>query len=378
MLFPYKYVTHKMEKMQAFIDFIFHEVWCKAPGSGPFKLELFDGNVDLKEVMTSFFYDHTQGGDYFYTHVESIYGHFATLAPAQIDQFKQWYKGNNNLEKVCAKDPAAQLARYADVAIAHKELSEQLASFYKGLYSNSLLDLAVLREKIGEIDDHYMTFIKVNKSGKCPFCGMSDLQGEYNTTREAYDHYLPKKLYPFNSINFHNLVPACHHCNSSYKTSKDPAYTPKDPVQATQRRKVFYPYASTSYSIDMQVYLNHADIQNLAPEDIVLQFGPTTISEEIDTWKYVYGIDERYKAKILSESDGKYWLTQVFDEWSDDGKSPKEYLRTLTRQAKANRFAECNFLKLAFLKGCKRAGLFPKSIWQRIYDHFISCIKSPA
>ncbi len=24
---------------------------------------------------------------------------------------------------------------------------------------------------------------------------------------EAYDHYLPKSLYPFNSINFRNLVP---------------------------------------------------------------------------------------------------------------------------------------------------------------------------
>lgn len=97
------------------------------------------------------------------------------------------------------------------------------------MYSQSLLDLAALRAKIGDIDDHYQTFVQTNKAGKCPFCGINDLLGEYHSKREAYDHYLPKALYPFNSINFRNLVPACHHCNSSYKTSKDPAYTQKTP-----------------------------------------------------------------------------------------------------------------------------------------------------
>lgn len=29
MLFQYTYVPHQMEKMQAFIDFIFFEVWCR-------------------------------------------------------------------------------------------------------------------------------------------------------------------------------------------------------------------------------------------------------------------------------------------------------------------------------------------------------------
>ena len=32
MLFAYIYMPHSMEKMQAFIDYIFFEVWCKAPG----------------------------------------------------------------------------------------------------------------------------------------------------------------------------------------------------------------------------------------------------------------------------------------------------------------------------------------------------------
>ena len=56
MLFPYTYVPHQMEKMQTFIDFIFHEVWCEAPTSGPFGLNLFDANgivhVSAKDKAT--------------------------------------------------------------------------------------------------------------------------------------------------------------------------------------------------------------------------------------------------------------------------------------------------------------------------------------
>lgn len=316
-------------------------------------LELFTDNTELHEVMTAFHYSDAQGADFFFGHVERIYGLFAVLTPAQISQFQQWYRGNNDLEKVCANDPAAHLARYAEIAVNHSKLSEQLASFFRGLYSQSLLGLAALKAKIGEIDDHYKAFVRVNKAGKCPFCGMADLQGEYHSTREAYDHYLPKALYPFNSINFHNLVPACHHCNSSYKTSKDTAFAPKDPTRAIQRRKIFYPYSSAQYAIDVTVNFKKSALEHLTPEDIDLKFGPPALAEEIETWKDVYGIEERYKAKLCAKNDGKYWLTQVLEEWQDDGKSPADFLTTLTRQATNKPYAECNFLKKPFLDACQ-------------------------
>ena len=61
------------------------------------------------------------------------------------------------------------------------------------------------------------------------------MKGTHHSKREAYDHYLPKVLYPFNSINFRNLAPACHECNSTYKLGKDPAHNPAG------RRKAFNP-----------------------------------------------------------------------------------------------------------------------------------------
>lgn len=360
MLFPYKYVPHQMEKMQEFIDFIFHEVWCKAPGNGSFSLALFADNLHLREVMHDLYFSDPQpkGAVFFYGHIERIYGHFAALPLVQVEQLKQWYQANNDIERACANDPALNLARYVDIAPIHQELSQQLATFFKGLYSQELLNLAALRQKIGDINDHYQNFMRENYVGKCPFCGIADMHGIYHSKREAYDHYLPKSLYPFNSINFKNLVPACHHCNSTYKSSQDPAYTPKDPTQAVARRKVFYPYANHSYHIDIKIQLKRSDVEHLMPNDVEIEFGPAALSEELETWKDVYGIEERYKAKCCSESDGKYWVTQVLDEWQEDGRSPAEYLKTLTRQARTNPFADSNFLKKAFLEGCDRVGLF--------------------
>lgn len=359
MLFPYTYVPHQMEKMQAFIDFIFHEVWCKAPIGLVFHSDLFAGNQDLKEVMVEFGFSAqaAERGKAFYKDVKAIYELFASLSPQEVDQFKQWYQGNNDLEKVCANDPSAHLVRYADIAVAYKALGEQLAAFFKGLYSQSLLGLAALRDKIGNIDDHYQTFMQTNKAGKCPFCGINDLLGEYHSKREAYDHYLPKALYPFNAINFRNLVPACHHCNSSYKTSKNPAYTPKDPAGAFQRRAVFYPYKAALHSIELQVDLHQPDIAKLTPEDITLKFGPAALVEELDTWKEVYGIEERYKAKLCGENDGKYWLEQVLGEWKEDGRDPVDFLKTLARLAQSRPYADCNFLKKPFLEACQQIGV---------------------
>lgn len=364
MLFAYTYVQHSMEKMQQFIDFLFFEVWCKAPGAGPFSMRLFDGNPELKAVVTAFHYSDAKGADFFNGHVQRIYTLFANLQPPQIAQLQSWYRGNNDLEKVCANNPAAQLVRYADLQSQYPALHDELANFFKGLYDHSLLGLKALREVIGEIDDHYKTFAQANRLGKCPFCGLNDLLGAYHSKREAYDHYLPKALYPFNAINFRNLVPACHHCNSSYKGSKNPAHTFKDPCGVQTRRKLFYPFATQAWRIELRVQLRHIDHENLTPHDIDISFDPPALAEEIRTWDDVYGIEERYRAK-LCDGDAKAWIVEVLDEWrwhtesgGTDGKTPEKYLRGIERHTKQAPYANSNFLKHGFLQACDAAGMF--------------------
>lgn len=353
MLFTYTYVPHQMERMQEFVDFIFHEVWCNAPIGLVFHPDLFAGNLDLNEVMSEFGFSAqaAERGKAFYKDVKDIYELFAPLSAQEIDQFKQWYQGNNDLEKVCANDPTVRLARYADIPPVHQALGGQLANFFKDLYSKSLLDLATLRAKIGDIDDHYQTFVSTNKTGKCPFCGIGDIKGAHHTKREAYDHYLPKALYPFNSINFRNLAPACHECNSTYKLSKDPVHNPAG------RRKAFNPYAAAGHTVQIQVTLQHANIDKLMPADITMQFGPAALIEELDTWRDVYGIEERYKAKLCGENDGKYWLTQILDECQTYDKQPVDILNMRAQQALDSPYADCNFIRKPFLDACQQIGI---------------------
>ena len=316
MLYPYVYIPHPMEIMKHFLDFIFYEVWCKAPGFGPYDFALFDDLPELKEVMESFHYSDAKGADFFNGHVERIYHIFSTLSPGQISQLVAWYEANNDLEKICCNDPSIDIVRYKDLEAFHTGLARQLTTFFKGLYSQDLLNLSALREKISRLDDHYEKFIMKNNSGKCPFCGIMGIKGVYHSKRDAYDHYLPKSIYPFNSINFKNLVPACHECNSTYKLSKDPVYSPKDPLLSATKgiRKAFYPYASRSYHIEFQLDLNCRDWSDITPEDIAFSVGPEELKEEISTWNDVYGIEERYKAKCCGENDGKGWIREVVDE----------------------------------------------------------------
>jgi len=357
MLFPYTYVPHKMEKMQLFIDFIFYAVWCQAPSKGPYRLELFASNPELFEVMSEFHFDDSKGAEFFAGHVERIYTLFASLSACQVEQLRLWYVANNDIERVCSNDSFVPIQRYSDFPSEIKDLRDQLATFFKGLYAN--VDMAALKKRIGDINNHYQAWETVNKRGKCPFCGIGDLLGEYHSKREAYDHYLPKALYPFNSINFKNLAPACHHCNSSYKTSKDVAYSVKDPAGAHQvRRKAFYPYSVVPYEIQISFNLTKVNLASLEPQHVSVQFGPAELQEQIDTWRDVYGIDERYKAKLCGENDGMYWLEQALDEWKELGGDPKELVTAVQRKAKKKPYGECNFLKAPFLLACEANGAF--------------------
>ena len=290
MLFPYTYVPHSMEKMQEFIEYIFFEVWSTAPEGQPFGFDLFNDKPDLKAVMEAFYYSDAKGADFFYGHVERIYGLFAGLFPAQISQLQSWFNGNNDIAGLCQNDPTAAIARYSDLEAFHQPIAGALAAFFKGLYSKDLLNLAALKSVIGEMDDHHTKFTEVNKQGKCPFCGIHDVKGIYHSKREAYDHYLPKGKYPFNSINFNNLAPACHECNSTYKLSRDPLYNAKDPLlaQTGGRRKSFYPYQTWPYTIELDIELNTPDWTNITPDDVCLTTGPEELKEEIDTLSLIH------------------------------------------------------------------------------------------
>ncbi len=354
MLFNYRYVNHTIERFQDYLDHVVKEVWCKA--SGPFSIDLL--HSELQEIVLEIYNteeDTTRGkvGDWLYGPIRNIHEIFRTqLTPEQRDQVSEWYDRNNDIEGLCGCVANCIPVTYADIRQINADLEVALKAFCKSLFTD-VIHLRAVTSRIGAIEEHYEVFDTANDGRRCPYCGYGDFRAPYLRRREAYDHFLPKGTYPFNTVNFRNLAPMCHECNSTYKLQKDPITREKDGT----RRKAFYSYAAMEPGIKIQVTLKTKDIARLVPAEIELQLDAPGRDEEIESWKDVFGIENRFKAKLCGKNDGKAWLAKVLDENENVGLTRVQMLRYELDAAATAPFADTNFLKKPFLLACKNAGI---------------------
>lgn len=358
MLFPYQFVPHRIETLQVWINHLVKEVWCQA--ATDFSLALL--HPDLRAVVEEIYNteeDITRGktGDWLHGPIKRIHQIFQhQLTSDQRQQVSAWYDNNNDIEALCSCDPARVPVTYTELRAIRADLADEIKAFCISLWSN-VLGLKAVRSRVGEIDEHYEAFVAVNKAGKCPYCGYNDIKGTNHTRREAYDHFLPKGIYPFNSVNFRNLAPMCHECNSSYKLQLDATHH-IDPISRKStgaRRKSFYTYAAASPSISISLSLNTQDVMKLSPDEIDLNLSSQGRDEEVEAWREVFGIDERYKAKCCAENDGKAWLGKVRDEHQNYGLTPEQMLAAEIRSAESRPWSDSNFLRKSFLEACLSA-----------------------
>lgn len=352
MLFAYKYVPHSIEKLQEYIDHLFLEVWCEADG----KYDIEKLHPDLKDIVLEIHYSDNKHKDHLYGPIKEIYDLFLKINKGRREALKRWYVNNNSIEDLCCHTNNCKPLHYKRFKQLNAEIAPKIEKFFKSLFTD-IIHLKAVQSKVGKIDEHYKAFMIENDEGKCPFCGISDVKGQYHTRREAYDHYLPKDIYPFNSINFKNLAPMCHECNSSYKTVKDPLRS----SNSKKRRKAFYPYTNEIQPPELKIDLKNRDINNLKPEDVNLDITSTAHQEEVDTWMDVFGIEERYKALCMAKHYGKDWYSQIIDGYERAKATlgedfPKEnWVNYLVAAAQSSLCANGNYIKAAFLEGCKRA-----------------------
>jgi hypothetical protein len=356
MLFNYIYVEHRIEKFQQYLDHLVLDVWCKAVDD--FNIDFL--HSELKEILEEIGSDDSDRKDYLGGPIRRIYDLFKTkLTVAQRQQIALWYVSNNNIEGLCEGNPALAPATYSDIRLINEELEKELKTFYTNLWPN-ILGLAAVEKRVGSVDEHFRNaFLTQNKMQRCPYCGCREMMGEHHGFRDSYDHYLPKSIYPFNTVNFRNLAPMCDWCNSKYKLAKDPMRH-LDPISrkhSGQRRKAFFSYSNMASGISISIKLNADSIENLQPAEIDLQITAPGKEEEVEGWKDIFGIEQRYKAKFCAENDGKYWLVQALDECVNVGSTADEILQKVKRNADASPWAECNFLKKPFLEACKNADL---------------------
>jgi hypothetical protein len=332
MLFQYKYLeNHPLEKLQKYLKYVFLEVWCKAEGD--FDISKLDGCEEFKEIVLAIYYDDRIKIPHLYEPIQEIYNIFKSFDSDFRNQLKEWFLNNNDIEKLCSGDESCVPVSYKELEINYhqEDLSVLFNKFYKNLFNN-VLGLKAVYSKLGELGGHYQKFVELNDEDICPFCGINEIKGKYHTKRDAYDHFLPKDFYPFNSVNFKNLAPMCSDCNSSYKLRQDPLYEiPKtrDPLfdRENRRRKAFYPYSVTPSEINISIEIKTEDIKKLQPKELTIKTDSTKHCEEIETWKEVFGIDESLKQGVAVKMEDYIGIDKLLMKLTMSMKEKKKMVK---------------------------------------------------
>ncbi|TPE43342.1 hypothetical protein [Pontibacter mangrovi] len=364
MLFTYKYVhNHEILKFQRYSNFLFLKVWSRA--RTPFDSTKLDRCQDLKDIYESFDYltDPEKWGYQFNLSIEKIYAEFLKLSKAQKKQLRHWYKLNNNIHSLFVNTNKLPIS-YKTLDLLYPSLSIELKKFYKRLYGNNS---PFLLKDFGDFNkikkSHYKEFFNINfggHEGLCPFCGMNPIKGNDHSKLEAYDHLIPKGKYPFSSINFQNLAIMCDECNSTYKHERIIILTKSSKRVAAVRRKAFYPYSKSKWQIGLEISLTKPFSKKLKNSEISIKATCSKREDEVKSWMETFGIEERYKAKLLGQFSGQKW----YDKFSSGIHNARikqnkdltydEWAKELVDECNEYPLVELNFLKKAFYEECLR------------------------
>lgn len=352
MLFPYKYINHDITRLQDWIDFLFLNVWCNAKDD--YSLELLNGCSELKQVAEEEAWKEDpakKAKDYITGTISVIYDLFKDeLNDIQRKQIKKWYKRSRKLEHVCDNRKLFNPISKKDFEKYSKKLADALYSFYVDLYEHAL-KLATIKNKNGTLENHYKAFVKVNNNGLCPFCGLTSFRSYEMVGHEAYDHYLPKETYPTYAINFKNLVPTCHDCNSIHKLRNSPIVSKYKHV----KQKAIYPYSLNIPEINLSIKVSIVNYKEYEHKHIDISVSSKTEIEKVRTWFKLYNIEKRYKDELTNEGSGKYWLVEFLDELPLESRQAE--IERLSEKLIKSKYKNKNFLKVPFILACKAEGL---------------------
>lgn len=221
---------------------------------------------------------------------------------------------NNSVQAL--SDKSVNLVKFETLNL---EISEKLQLFCVNLW-NHYPQVTQMEADFGSVKDHYNRLMdESNFEGLiCPFCGIETFEPSYGKYREAYDHLFAKAVYPFVSINFKLLFPACYKCNSNEKRTKDTIYNDDG-----TRRIVYYPYDNSIKSDDLEITIiqkqkyNQSNLETLL-KSIKWEFDikrKGIYDERLDSWDEVYGIKRRYSERLKRLE--KSWFTELKEKFKD-------------------------------------------------------------
>ena len=227
--------------------------------------------------------------------LKTIYKVLKTWNQDRRSALCQLIRDSNDIELICRGDYQPPI-----IDKNEKGVFKQLRSVFLDLY-NQVLDGKGFKDKYkASLRDHFDAFSKLNISiTLCPICGIGELKKHEDKSRDQYDHYLPKALYPFSAVNFENLVPCCKECNSFDAKGE------QDTIEVSSNR-FFFPYDQDHRGINLEVTLKEDDV-DIANTEWALNFSnPDGKMEEIQSWRDLYKIDDRYLGHIKGRIEKWY------------------------------------------------------------------------
>jgi len=346
MLFSYTYVSHPLEKLHDWIRGVVVDVWCRNGGRYSVallcsELQKIAEEVDAIDTNKASIFDD----------IRDLDALIQALDQPKRDRLAVMFNDSTAVDELCDGSAGRHPYNFDDLVAWDPKIAKKLKTFFYDLFDKHI-KWGPIKKKLGDLKEHVDSFCATNVEGMCPYCGLEETRDENYKTRDDYDHYLPRHKYPFNSVNFRNLSPMCSTCNKSYKTTKDPISRAPG-----TRQKAYAPFELALKFPVFGVVLDASKLQALHPDDISITITSASNQDEVDTWQWLFGIQERYKGKLCKKRGAYTWLTSVLTDSTSYKKTPKEMLQIIRDNVTADPFRDDGFLKLATLEACESAGL---------------------
>lgn len=289
MIYAYRHLPHKIEGLNTEIEYFFNK--------------LFENNLetyDDKILLTEEFIITITTSQKFKTYLKEITETYFKLDDTDKQTLKDAFKNNLPIEMLCSDPACASPIKFA--AIKNEAFRKLLKDFLTGLWEDYPI-IDAIENKYGLVQDHFSDFIDSThqKAYVCPFCGLHKLKPSGGIKRDAYDHYIPKAFYPFVSINYLNLFPICHECNSDEKKATDTLF------DGNNRRRVFYPFDTTyqpnqlSIVVEPEEKYSSLNFKTLL-QDIKWKYKFTYAGNDdprLESWDKIFRVKGRYRENIL-------------------------------------------------------------------------------
>ena len=341
MLRAYKLPYSKIQKVQSFVNHVMLDVVFNAKNLAA---------ASFSSVLVLPKYRHLIdyiNKDYILNPLSEAYIICKTLNRKQIKLLKTAVHNNNKIRELCNND--LQPVKYEQIEAINFDLKKAIKIFCDSLYDHCL-KLKPFYTSYEHINAYYKTVVK--RSPVCKCCGINNVLTQFHTHRSALDHYLPRKHYPFNSLNFRNLLPICDICNSKYKLSKDTLYITHNKGtknESKERTVAFYPYSQTDHDITIDITFKRAFDSTIEPKDIEISLSCADNTDKVSSWDRLFGIKENYKAECCTDGMRMFYEEEYIAlvNWEI---SHEDYIGLLSKI----RYHNKNFLRIPFLEALNK------------------------